>query len=266
MRQWIDYSKSDRKDKELMRLNYICDSIIREMEINPSFPVQLIEYTKHILENQINGRFYEALIEKPCAVIRGIGNLMCSAGNIVGLSPEELLKQSSFNKNDYNPSKISSLFAEFRAIEYLDIEGFANIQILQEDKTKRADFCANKNGCKYAIEVTNAGYEAKLGHWRHDEIVQLLVNKLMVEGKYKQLENTRDKERCDKMALVLVIDTIDKVALNSSDDYQKMLQDAWELFGKIDQLHLSIITGRVSLGYGKDDVVFPDWQGYSIQS
>lgn len=244
-------------------MNDICNLVIREMEINPLIPVQFVKYTKYILENPDNGRYYEALLETPSEVIRDIGYLFRDAGNIVGLSPKELLEQSSFNKNDYDSSKISSLFAEFRAIIYLNIEGFTNIQILQEEKIKRADFCANKHSCKYAIEVTNAGYIAKRGRWRHNDIVQLLLNKLEIEGKYKQLEKTRDKEGCDKMALILVIDTLDKVALNLPYEYQNMLQDAWERFGKIDQLHLSIVTGRVSLGYGKDDVVFPEWQGDS---
>lgn len=240
-------------------MNDTCNSIIREMEVNPLIPVQFIEYTKYILENPDNGRYHEALFETPSAVIQSIGFLFRDAGKIVGLSPKELLEQSSFKKNDYDPSKISSLFAEFRVIIYLNIEGFTDIQILREGKKKRADFCANKHSCKYAIEVTNAGHNAKDGRWRHDDIVNLLINKLKVEGKYKQLEETRDKEGCDKMALILVIDTIDKVALNLPYEYLNMLQEAWERFGKIDQLHLSIVTGRVPLGYGKDDVVFPAW-------
>ena len=32
-----------------------------------------------------------------------------------------------------------------------------------------------------------------------------------------------------------------------------------EQFGKIEQLYLSIVTERVSLGYCKEDVVFPAW-------
>lgn len=234
------------------------------MVTNPFIPVQFIEYTKYILENQDNGIYVEALLKTPSAVIRDIGYLFRDAGNIVGLSPEELLAKSSFRKNDYDPSKVSSLFAEFRSIMHLNIEGFTHIQILHEGKIKRADFCANKDDCKYVIEVTNAGHKAKEGRWRHDDIVQLLMNKLKAEGKYKQLEETRDKEGCNKMALIVVIDTLDKVALNSPYDFRNMLQDAWERFGKIEQLHLCIVTGMVTLGYGKQDVVFPAWQGCSI--
>lgn len=67
-------------------------------------------------------------------------------------------------------------------------------------------------------------------------------------------------KKCDRMALALVIDTRDKVALNTHDDYQKIVRDAWILFGSVENLHLCIVTGKYAIGHDNDDVVFPEWK------
>ena len=158
------------------------------------------------------------------------------------------------------PAKIPSLFAEFKAIKYLNSEGFTSIQIYRKGRSNELIFCAKKNGCKFAIEVTNAGYEASLGYWRHDDIVELLLNKLLAKEKYKQLVEPAKPEGCGKMALILVIDTEDKVALNTCEDYLNILKESWEQFGSIADLHLCIYTGRAAFGYGNDDTVYPSWE------
>ena len=96
--------------------------------------------------------------------------------------------------NDYDTSKIPSLFAELRAILYLRNEGFDNVQFLKDSKRRCADLIATKDGLKYAIEVTNAGYQANQGYWKHDDIVFLMNRKLEDEQKYDQLKDTCDKK------------------------------------------------------------------------
>lgn len=236
------------------------ETIINIMKSNKDIPRQFTEYTRNMALKGYEGMYLNILFRSPEQTISKIGGYFYSAANIIGSTTEELLKSSSFQKNDYDDSKVFSLFAELRAIIYLSKEGFNNIKILRQSRKKRADFCASMNGLQYVIEVTNSGYMAKENRWRHNNIVDFLINKLKSEQKYNQLQETLNDEKCDKMILILVIDTIDKVALNEHNSYLKILKDAWLRFGKIQNLHLCIVTGMSEMKSGPDDTVFPEWE------
>lgn len=172
----------------------LIEAILSKMSDYPSIPRLFIEHTKHILTDRKCGHYYNTIIGNPSDVVKGIGDLFQEVEEYLKISPEDLLKQSSFNMNDYDTSKIPSLFAELRAILYLRNEGFDNVQFLKDSKRRCADLIATKDGLKYAIEVTNAGYQANQGYWKHDDIVFLMNRKLEDEQKYDQLKDTCDKK------------------------------------------------------------------------
>ena len=59
---------------------------------------------------------------------------------ITELSPDDLLKRTDFDYRDTDPTRISSAFAEIRAINFLDEEGFVEIEPLQAKSKRKADF------------------------------------------------------------------------------------------------------------------------------
>jgi hypothetical protein len=234
------------------------ESIISAMRKNEYIPIQLIEYTTGALKSDNNSRYKNALSENHNAVINRISDMIQISTKATNLSPEGIFKAAGFNKNDLDPTKLESMFGELRTVNHLYNEGFRDIAFIRTSKEKSADLSAKRENIKYVIEVTLSSSYAGKNKWRQDEIVNFCINKLKNEKKLDQLQTSLAKEPCDRMVFALVIDTEDKVALNCSEDYLNIARDVWKLCN-IPYLHICIITGRIALGYGKDDIVFPPW-------
>ena len=252
-------------------------SILDKMKGNEYIPSQIIEYTKLTFEryneqaSYNENRYVEVLTELPDAVIRDMAKIIKLAAQATELTPEEFVRESDFNIKDLDRNRIETWLAELRIINYLVIEEFTKIRHLKAHKTKRADYCAERKGLKYAIEVTSLSYYANGRKWTPQLIAESIIRKLREEKKFKQLSNTAKEEKCAQMLLCVIINTIDRIALNSSEDYLEAAQIVWETFGMLNDFHISIVTGREAHIYthnkngykvevSSDDVVYPPWQ------
>ena len=79
--------------------------------------------------------------------------------------------------------------------------------------------------------------------------------------KLVQLEETIKGTAAVETVLIGVVDTHPVVALNAHDDFLQAARLAWETVGRNDMIHVAVVTGRETLGYGRDDCVFPSWIG-----
>ncbi len=251
-------------------------SILDKMRGNEYIPSQIIEYTKLAFEryNQQasykENRYVEVLIKLPDAVIRDMAKVIELAAQAVELTPEEFVNESDFNIKDLDRNRIETWLAELRIINYLTRENFSKIHHLRARKTKRADYCAERNGLKYAIEVTSLSYYATQGNWTLKLIAESIIRKLREEKKIKQLSNTAKEEKCNQMLLCVIINTADKIAENSSKEYLEVAQIVWRTFGMLNNFRISIVTGGKAHVYthskngakvevSSDDVVYPLW-------
>lgn len=251
-------------------------SILDRMKMNEYIPSQILDYTKLAFErynkqaSYNENRYVEVLTESPDAVIRDMAKIIKLVSQATELTPEEFVPESDFNINDLDRNRIETWLAELRIINYLTIEKFSKIRHLKAHKTKRADYCAERMGLTYAIEVTSLSYYSTRGNWTPEHIAESIIRKLSEEEKFKQLSNTAKEEKCTQMLLCVIINTVDRIALNSAVDYLEAAKIVWRTFGMLNNFHISIVTGKEAHVYthskdrykvevSSDDVVYPPW-------
>lgn len=218
---------------------------------NRKLPSAIIKYTENVFYAKIRGKYYKAIMQFPYKAIRSIDKLIQEAACIIGQSAEEMINSTDFNSTDLSSTKIESLFSELRTVNYLSSEGFTDISFIKSKrKQKRADLSAKKNGLDYIIEVTCSSSVAKRNKWRPTEIEEFIIRKIEgSQNKELQLLNTLSayKQSC-RLVLVVVLDTEDKNALNSSKDAMDIAQQVW-LKKSNDHLHICIIMGKPEMVY-----------------
>ncbi len=87
-----------------------------------------------------------------------------------------------------------------------------------------------------------------------DSVVKWATAKLKNDNKLSQMNSGSSESH--KM-FVCILNSSGAVALNEHSDYINMVKHVWEALGSIPNLHISIVTGRISFREGADDCVFP---------
>jgi hypothetical protein len=219
----------------------------------PNIPAKLFEYFDRLLEMPSkNSRFHSAMVDHPEKTFEALDFQFKSGSEIVSLSPDDLLKRLDFNQNDLSPERIESLLGELRAIHFLHENGFIEIVPIRASRKRSPDFSAKKNATDFMIEVATSIYSAP--RVLHDHVVNWATNRLKNDGKLSQL-NTGPSES-HKM-FVCILNSSGAVALNQHSDYVNMVKNVWEELGSNRNLHIAIVTGKISLGEGVDDCVYP---------
>lgn len=221
-------------------------------------PEDLIKYVKLCFERNQYNRLTDFLLESPHECSKRVNNLFEFASKATNLSPSELLKATDFDIQDIDRTRIESAFAELRAINFLNEEGFNSIIPIRSKGKQVADIIASRHGTKYAVEVTNSSYYTK-NRWNNEQFSQWLLRKLIKEKKMEQLKVTMAQLDCERSILIAVLSNVDGIALNTFKDYEEDAKQAWEIAGKVDIFHIAFVTGQKALGYGLDDCVFPSW-------
>ena len=234
------------------------EHILKLLGQTKSIPPVFIDYTKEILlDVSLKSRYRDMLIQSPTETVILIGILFDRVSTIINCSSEELLQRLQFKINDKDQTKLGSIFAEMRAIVFLDNMDFDSIQLIKPNRhEKSADFCAMIGNRKFAIEVTNLSFFVTRGKWRLSEVKELCLKKIIEGKKLEQLDNTKSKERCDAQLLIFVIDAIDILALNSIEDFYLLSDEILHALNRLECFYLGIVTGQSSF-QEVVDVIYP---------
>ena len=155
-----------------------------------------------------------------------------------------------------------------RTIIFLSNLNLCNIIPLKAKKgEKSADFIANGNSHKYAIEVF-----CKISKELKEELKPIEVNlkPLTLEsdllqhyiskakGKKPQLDNTAKKYSCDKKIMVMVLDDPNIWGLLVYYEYSEILKKISAELDWGNNYHFAIVTGVTTLGIDiVEDVIYP---------
>lgn len=86
-----------------------------------------------------------------------IEELLAEAASFCGLPDVELLKVIDFDRNDFDPDRIQSMFGVLRTIVVLHTElGFVSIKPLRRHSKKEVDLLAVRQGIRFAVEVVRS--------------------------------------------------------------------------------------------------------------
>ena len=218
-----------------------------------NIPAQLFTYLDHLLEKPSTGsQFHAAMVNHPEKTFEVLDSQFKSGAEIVSLSPDDLLKKLDFNRKDLSPERIESLLGELRTIHFLHNNGFTDIVPIRATSKRSPDFTAKKNGVDFQIEVATSIHSAPRTF--HDSVVKWATAKLKNDNKLSQMNSGSSESH--KM-FVCILNSSGAVALNEHSDYINMVKHVWEALGSIPNLHIAIVTGRISLREGTDDCVFP---------
>lgn len=232
--------------------------LLSNVTSHPSIPRALVKYTDMCIKKGITNRLTNAITEYPEATIKAIDTMFKIACAATDLNPDELFRATDFNYKDLDPTRLTSAFAEIRSINFLQQEGFRRIRPIKATTKKSSDIVAERNGFDYAVEVANSIYDAR-GRFSPEQIKDWLIDRLIREGKSMQLDATACGLTHARKVFIGVVDTVATVTLQTNEEYLEAAKMAWQEAGNDPLLHLCIVTGRVALGYGRDDSVFPTW-------
>lgn len=201
-------------------------------------------------------------------ILQRTDNLFKKASEINRLSPLEILKALDFHSKDVSLGRIDAVFAELRTIIFLRNLNLCNIIPLKaEHKKKSADFIANGNSHKYAIEVF-----CKISKELKEELKTIEVNLkpltiesdlfqhyiIKAEEKKPQLDNTFKKYSCDKNIMIMVLNDPNIWGLLVFHEYEKILKKTSIKLDWGSKYHFAIVTGVTTLGIDKvEDVIYP---------
>ncbi len=205
-----------------------------------------------------NSSFVDAINDSPNNTWPAIDRMFNMASTATGKSSDQLIKLTGFNSIDLDPGRIDSAFAEIRTINYLNNQGFSNLQLIGASKTKNADLIANFKNNKYAIEVACSPWDINY-RFTIEEMACWIVKKLYDDGKIIQLNNTAGKYKCDRKAFIGIINSAAAVALQTHIEFLSASKKAWDQLGKDNSLHIALVTGRMEMSIGPDDAVYPPW-------
>ena len=219
----------------------------------PNIPNQLFTYLDHLLKRQTtSSQFHTAMINHPDNTFKVLDFQFRSGSEIVSLSPNDLLKRLDFKQKDLSPERIESLLGELRTIHFLHHNGFTNINPICANSKRSPDFFAKRNGIEFQIEVATSIHSSR--RMFHDSIVKWATHKLKNDDKLSQMDSETSTTR---MMFVCILNSSYAVALNERSDYLNMIKDVWKAIGSIPNLHIAIVTGRISLKEGMDDCIYP---------
>ncbi len=230
----------------------------------PNIPQALVKYASRCIKkgntNRLTkNRLIKAFARDPKSTIQAMDRMFKEACEATCLTPDELLKATDFNYRDNDPTRLDAAFAEIRSINFLRQEGFSRIKPLKASKKKGSDIVAERCGLNYAVEVADSIYDVRK-RFSPEQIKDWLVGRLISSGKAEQLTATAGQLKNAHRIFIGVVDTAATVALQTREEFLEAAKMAWRESGEDPSLHLCIVTGRVSVGYGRDDSIFPPWQ------
>lgn len=223
-----------------------------------NIPQVLMKYTDRCIKKGVTNRLTKALAKDPNATTQSIARMFEKACEATGLTPDVLLKATDFNYRDTDPNRLTAAFAEIRSINFLQQEGFSRIRLFKASAKKGSDIAAERCGLNYAVEVVNSIYDARR-RFSPEQIKDWLIGRLISERKSAQLNATAGQLKNARRIFIGVVDTAATVALQTHEEFLEAAKMAWREAGEDPLLHLCIVTGRVALGYGRDDSIFPPW-------
>lgn len=248
--------------------NYLI--LLNDEVVYPNIPVDLVKHVEILLKIERKSRLLEALTAFPELTVSAINSMFELAALATGLNANELLRRTDFNPRDTDSIRIEAAFAEIRSINYLHDEGFKNIRIVRGSRSIRsADIIAHRDGYDYAVEVATSIYNAK-HRFSREELKEWLLNRIVGEQKSKQLSTTAATLNKPRRLFIGVVDTANVVALQTYDELYTAIELTWQQLKAsghdADTLHISLLTGRETLGVGSDNCIFPALPISNIQA
>ncbi len=225
-----------------------------------NIPSEIVEFVAYTIEKGQSNRLVGELIRDSAATAQGLEMFFSRASQITDLDPSEVLKVTGFSQRDLDPSRIESSIAQIRAIFFLDGQQFSDIDLVPVKKHRASDVVGIRKGEKYAVEVLNSIYEAE-NRFSPEEMASWAFSRVESEGKRKQISATMKELSCSRGAMLAIISTQPSVALQTHKEFMQAATLAWDYIGSPDDIHFCVVTGRVTLGYGPDDAVYPSWPG-----
>lgn len=223
-----------------------------------NIPTDIVKYISYCINKKKSNRLLNELILDADVTAEGLDQFFGNASRITGLSHAEILNATGFSWRDIDPSRIESAIAQLRAIFFLNTQQFADITLILTQESRSSDIVAIRNGRKFAIEVINSIYDANQRFLSH-ELADWAFSRLTSEGKKAQILRTSEEHSCEKGAYIAVISTQQAASLQTHEDFLEAARLTWEYISSPTDLHICMVTGRVTLGYGSDDAIYPSW-------
>jgi hypothetical protein len=224
----------------------------------PYIPDALLQYAKACVLSSRENRLTNAIRGERAVVFENINQMFRLASEATGLAPAELLASTDFDVHDMSFARLDAAFAELRSINFLYQQGFEQIRPRPAGRRKGADILAVLDRRLFAIEVAVSIFCAD----RRVEPVQLkqwLLGRVSADRKVDQLMQTATEVGAAALVLLGVIDALGAVTYNTHEDFVVAAELACNELGNPPRLHVALVTGRVALGHGPDDCVFPPW-------
>lgn len=244
--------------------------IKKELRKYSNIPKDLCDYIINAAKKDTKENLLPAILKEKerKIVLERTDNLFKKASNITKSSPVKILESLDFHSKDVSLGRIDAAFAELRTIIYLSNLNLYNILPLKSKKDeKSADFIANGNSHKYAIEVfCKISKELKeelkpikvIRKPSTDEYDLFLYYINISKEKKTQLDNTAKKYLCDKKIMVMVLNDPNIWALLVFHEYSEILKKILTELNWGSNYHFAIVTGVTTLGIDiVEDVIYP---------
>jgi hypothetical protein len=222
----------------------------------PHIPQALVTHARLCITQSTESRLVDDLLIDAEKTSQAFDRLFDQASKITGLSPSDLLSATGFSPRDLDTARLESALAEIRTIIFLNAQSFQDILPLRAKHTRMADFVARRGNEKYAVEVADSTYNATK-RFSIEQLAGWVVSRYQKEGKASQLEYTVSAEHCRRKVFVAIINTRLTAALQTHREFYEAAQRAWIAVGPDTTLHICVVTGKETFGYGPDDAVFP---------
>lgn len=220
-------------------------------------PKMLKRFIFECINSKIENRLTRELHYNHERTLMAISKMFEIAEKYTNINCDDLMLKTGFSVSDKSGGRLDASFAEIRAINFLGLNGFNNIEIVHSKIKKYADLIAYRANYKICFEVmciTNEGNEK----WTENDFTNHINFRLNNKRKIDQLINTQTDFSCDFMNLLVVIVDSAGIALNNRDDYLNMLKKVHE-FNGVSKLTFSIVTGKVDGFTGiSDDCFYPE--------
>ena len=221
--------------------------------IYPSIPASVALHARGIVRDGVSCSLLRSLVEEPAKTPAALNSFFQSAGAILGLTGEPLVRTADWHPKDLDLNRFDAMIAELRTVVWLSEEGFCDIRLLRSEGQKRADGTAHKAHTKYAVEVACVtGWRPPSHDRRSQDLKQVLLDKY--DEKKSQLDTTAARQGCQSRVLVCVFVGLDQTAMITRQEYlEQGLKPAWYELGAPTDTHLAVIA------HPSDNCVFPPW-------
>jgi hypothetical protein len=229
------------------------DDVLRSM---PNIPDHIPRHIRYTIEQGQTNQLIAELKRDARQTAQGLDRYFSRAAQVTAMTPRDVLEATGFSWRDIDPSRIQSAIAQLRAIFFLDSQGFVEITLIPAQQHRSADMTAKHGEVKYAAEVFNSIYEAT-ERFTSSELASWAFSRWTSEGKASQVRSTSRSHDCKRGILIAVISTQATAFFQTHGDFLTAAQLGWRQIGSPVDIHVCMVTGRETPGYGPDDAVFP---------